>query len=222
MAISKITNWLNSQRIFSEGAALYKYYGKDNFFKIVLSSGYSKTVYNRLVTELVALEHSEDDKIVQPVENNLNPLPEDLMVLQKRCNDQYSRLRLLHADLPKTPTEVRRKHLCFEILSGFRMIDEMYEQINYYKANGKRMPSPTVKQVDENVHEIITLKNIVDDMKLIPPNISKTKGKMKDIQDEQKLKDFTAKIQQWEDRYALILSIIEEKGDMIIHETKLT
>lgn len=221
MAISKITTWLNSQRIFSEGAALYKHYGKDSFFKIVLNSGYSKTVYNRLVEELVALEHSEDDKIVQPVENNLSPLPDDLMLLQKRCNERYSRLRLLHADLPKTPTAQRRKNIAFEILSGFRMVDEMYEQINYYKANGKRMPSPTVKTVDGEVHQVITLKNIVDDMKLIPSNISKTKGKMKDINDEQKLKDFTAKIQKWEDRYALILSIIEEKADMIIHETAL-
>lgn len=218
MAISKITTWLNSQRIFSEGVSLYKQYGKDTFFKIVLASGYSKTVYNKLLNELIALEHSDDDAIEAPIVDKIHPLPADLVVLQGRCNEMYSRLRLLHADLPKTPTSERRKNSCFEILQGFRVIDEMYAQINYFKENGKRMPSPTITKPGSDVQSIITLKNIVDDIKLIPVNISKTKGKMAKEDNEQKLKDLTAKIQIWEDRLALINKILEEKSDMIIHE----
>ncbi|MBP7400197.1 MAG: hypothetical protein KA954_11455 [Chitinophagales bacterium] len=215
MAIATITKWLTSARDFDAGILLYKRWGESTFFKSVLDNGYSTEVYNRLQKELQGLEHQKNDEeeIQAPV--IIGELPEDLKNLQLQINDAYGRMRLLHATLESLPTKARRAECAADIKETFQWIDECYDQINYWKATGKRKPGNVVEKRNE-----ITLRDMVHTYMNLRPNICKTKNKLKRERDAQRMTMLSGKIQAWEDELLFYDKIIEEKGDVVIYDRK--
>lgn len=212
MAISNISNWLNGDRLFSVGVKLYLIHGKDAFFKKVLESGYSKTVYNKLVQELMKLEHQE----AEPDEDTGTKkysLPPDLLELRDNLNNMYSELRLIHAELPKQVNAITRRDMCLRILKDFKTIDAGYDIIKFYEATGKRPENTNAVQ-----NHVYTLSRIIEGIKQIPVNLSKTRDKLKKETDPVRIKTLNEKIAAWEKEIETIKNIITEKADVVIHD----
>lgn len=214
MAISSITEWLNGDRLYSVGVKLYLIHGKNSFFKKILEQGYSRTVHERLVRELTLLEHQEAEP-GEPVEGKKFALPADLQELKDNLNAMYSELRLIHAELPKQVNSVTRRDMCLKILRDFQTIDAGYELINFYEATGRR-PVNEVKTADGT----FTLKRIIDGIKQIPVNISKTKTKLKAETDPGRITLLNDRIAAWESEYATIDHILKTKGDVVIFDAQ--
>lgn len=208
MAITKISEWLNSERVFSEGVYLYKIYGKDPFLKAALNGRYSKTVHKQLVEALIELENKEAKQ--ENIEPEKYCLPQDLQELQQQINNKYSELRLMHADLDRNVNQHARKEMAFAILEGFAWIDQSYDIINHYKATGRRL----AKDEPES-EQPWTLKRIIDGVKQIPPNLTKTRAKLLTEKKPEKLLVLNQRIAAWESEMEIIQSIIKENADVV-------
>ncbi len=212
MAISTITAWLNGDRLFSDGVKLYLIHGTDQFFKSVLQNGYSKTVHQKLVRELTKLEHTEPEP-TEELPQKKYALPADLAELKEKLNGMYSELRLIHAELPKQINQSARRDMCLKIIRDFKTIDAGYELINLYETTGKRPQS--TEQVTDSVY---TLKRIVDGLKLIPANLTKTRSKLASEKDPERIKVLNERIAAWENELATIQTILKQKADVVIHD----
>lgn len=187
-------------------------HGKDTFFKKVLQSGYSNSVHKRLVVELTKLEHTESEPLEETTEKKFS-LPKDLVELRDNLNTMYSELRLIHAELPKQINASARCDMVLKIVEDFKTIDAGYEIIKFYEATGKRPESS--EPVTDAVY---TLKRILDSVKQIPVNISKTKSKLAKETDPERITMLSNKIAAWENEFNTIEEIIKLKGDVVIHD----
>lgn len=212
MAISNISNWLNGDRLFTVGVQLYLMHGKDSFFKKVLQNGYSKTVYNKLVQELMKLEHQEAEPDEDTGTKKYN-LPPDLLELKENQNQLYSELRLIHAELPRQVNAITRKEMCLRIVNDFKAVDAAYDIINFYEATGRRLENT---QPTEN--HIYTLTRIISGIKQIPVNLSKNRDKLKKETDPERIKMLNGKIASLEKELETISEIITQKADVVIHD----
>lgn len=214
MAISSITEWLNGDRLYSDGVKLFKLYGNDPFLLASLNTGYSTTVYKKLINSLVELERSQQ-KQDEPKVQEKYALPADLEDLQRQINDAYSRYRMLHADLDKQVNAFTRKEMVFEILNGFKWIDASYEIINHFKATGKRLDTTETPS-----DQPWTLRRIVDGIKLIPANITKTKQKLQTEKNPERIQILNERLANWENELDIIKDILIKHADVIIQPAK--
>lgn len=146
--------------IYEVGVEIYRRYGSNNFLKQLFEYGYSARNLERLTEELKQLQEAEKPALSETKEvfelkftnvitnvNENKKLPSELDDAPERIKKAienrkllYAEARILKATLPEEQDQEKRRDMCFQILSLFRKINDIWKLTNYYDDNLKLPP----------------------------------------------------------------------------------
>lgn len=182
--------WLNSERDYNAGALCYATYGSNINLKRVFSRPKSDYSYNRMVDELKAIAGSKD--AVQPQTNintsdefvkhtvsklpqiNYANLPPELDALVVKKGMLYKQASWTHAQLNKIDNDHERFESAKIIVNNFKVIDEIWHQLDYWQKNKELMPGKKTVDIDL---DIATEKELIHLRANVRAHISKLKKK---------------------------------------------
>lgn len=155
--------WLNSERDYSAGALCYATYGSNINLKRVFSRPQSQYSFTKLVDELTALAGvkkvdevvdttSADDFVKHTVSKspqiNYSNLPPELDALVVKKGLLYKQASWTHAQLNKINDDAERLESAKIIVNNFKVIDEIWEQLDYYEKHKQLMPGKKTSDID--------------------------------------------------------------------------
>jgi hypothetical protein len=147
-----ISEWLNSDRNYKIGVALYDAYGLDALLKTMFEQGYSPLRAKRLHAELMLLKNVDREKpqyaqkgpVAEHVSIAAIQLPEQAAPEQDPYRNKwlplYQEMNLLRHTLEQAPSILERGKMAFRILELEQECMVIWNQRDYLVKNGKELP----------------------------------------------------------------------------------
>jgi len=152
-----ITNWLQSERNYHQGVALYEQYGQSAFYKKLFASRSDAATQAKLLELLSQLAPANTKKpqviSVVPVVTpalviNAGTDNKKYLDLLKRKGNLYTQLNFLMAHRLSLPDGAELRDCAFEILATNQKLRECWAQIDYYQEHGKFEDENTAQIVE--------------------------------------------------------------------------
>ena len=213
MAIASITTWLNSpEKKYILGRMLYEQYGDKSSLKALFKSGDSNFHFTKLVSALEELNKLNNPPpkqiiIAEPAPKNIlkeKPLleyegaPEKIVEIRNNKNKAYSLARKLFEMIPYMDSPAHRLEAGKELLQKMIYVQDCWQAIDEWKANGT-IRELKLKEIEKDVADL-TLAELRQEEKNLPPNISKDRGKLKVANDPAKQLKLSNRIQERQKR----------------------
>lgn len=165
-----IHNWLNGDKEYWTGVAIYKAYGKNELLKKMFASVKSDYHAEKLADELqklcqpkqVAPSPSAAPKVIEVPKDFSNT--ELFSITKNNTDKRYKEVMNARAvlfamvdseqdlTLINTPDKVAaRKPLCFDVVMGYRQVSADYDTVDFVKKNGK-LPNEEAKEDDDKLN----------------------------------------------------------------------
>lgn len=227
MAIAPITEWLKNPE-YDSGVKLYQEFGKNNFLKQAFAS--HKLLLQQLVKSLADINATTTIQEPTPVlKKEVEPpakaekksilidkknVPKEVLELEIKWKDHYSRADVLHRDLPHTINKETRRLMAVELLQHMSLVRSIWYQLQYFNEHGK-LPV-TASEDDLSNDDLIGLINKI---KNLPTYITKAQKRISEIKDPEKLQKHLSEIDKnkasldaaWK-RIEFLNEQIKEKG----------
>lgn len=157
-----IKDWLNSDRNFTVGVALYDTYGTDDLLKKMFAQGFSDIRAKRLFDELLLLKSVTENIIIPNEEPQSAPvlvasfaMPEQIVDAEKdpyreKWLPLYQHMNLLRHSLEITTDETQRGKIAHQILDLEQQCMCIWSQRDYYLKTGREL------QPESNTAEPVT------------------------------------------------------------------
>ncbi|WP_377609534.1 hypothetical protein [Olivibacter jilunii] len=126
-------------------------------------------------------------------------------------NQHYRRALQLFIEIPYLETAEERAQHAITLLRDHRAVQDYWRLIDEFKETGKEITSAE-QTLEEEVNDL-TLIELAKESKNLPPNISKTKAKLKDLPDGKKRSKALVKLQLFEKRLELVKIRIKQLSD---------
>lgn len=197
MAIASILEWLKNPE-YSSGVKLYQEFGKNQFLKDAFSS--NKLLLQQLIkclNEINSNTPSYTAPVITvqkekpaPVPNkekksiliDKKSAPKEVLELEVKWKDHYSRADVLHRDMPHIVNKETRRLMAIEILQYMKLVRNIWFQLQYYNEHGSLPATPS--QHDLGKDDLIDLINKI---KNLPTYITKAQKRISEIKDPEKL-----------------------------------
>ncbi len=179
MAIAVISNWLDTNRNFIEGLAIYKKYGKNKALLQILNCGPNRFTTRKLTEALIELNAVINEE--KYFKENISPaaLPGDMKILHDNTMNLYKDMATKHNHLANDMSEDNRRIIAEEILNADDLIHANFETLDHYKDTGERKLSPIKKRRRGKEIAEMNTTELMKALSSIPTYISKSKTELK-------------------------------------------
>lgn len=148
--MDEIKHWLDSEKDYSIGVQLYELYGENMTLKRTFTKGKNSYNAEKLCAELKRIW--EDFKPLEQVATatprremrsteRIENAPEEVKALEKQWRSYYGEMAFLHGKLDSCQDQKERGAMALRILSLDRQINEIIDNLSYFKEHGK-LPEP--------------------------------------------------------------------------------
>lgn len=223
MAIASITAWLNDpNRNYLHGKALYEQYGDNKAVLALIRSGSGSFHLAKLkegLEKLNLLANLEPKPIVindhrpEPAAapGKTNPdftsAPDQILRIRNEKNEKYAQARKLHETIRVMDSRQHRLQAGLQLLDLMDEVNESWSIIDEWKEKGtirEKMLADTEKSVAE-----LTLAELLQESRNIPPNITKDRKKLPTATDAKKV-DIALRLEAREARLKAIKKRLDE------------
>lgn len=224
MAIASITAWLNDpNRNYLHGKALYEQYGENKAVLALIRSGSGSFHLAKLkegLEKLNLLANLEPKPIVindyhrpEPAAapGKTNPdftsAPDQILRIRNEKNEKYAQARKLHETIRMMDSRQHRLQAGLQLLDLMDEVNESWSIIDEWKEKGtirEKMLADTEKSVAE-----LTLAELLQESRNIPPNITKDRKKLPTATDAKKV-DIALRLEAREARLKAIKKRLDE------------
>lgn len=165
MMHEEVTAWLNGNRDYNAGVELYQKYGHYNLVAIMLSAGNERSELHRekllSVLKAMVVNPPPPPKEFKALPKNQpvgpqQPAPftdEYLQKLDAKWKPIYTEMATHHSRLLAVDTDEARLALAQRIVNCHEQLISLWQQRDYYEANGKPMPKPVKVKAKENLSQ---------------------------------------------------------------------
>lgn len=194
MAIASITAWLNNPaRSYYQGRMLYEQYGENRVLITLFQSGSTSFHFSKLTAALQALntQANLEPKAIVLKEPAPAPLvrpdkaapigfeeaPDKILEIRNEKNRRYAQARRLFESIRVLDSKDLRRDAALQLLDHMDYVNEAWGAIDEWKDSG-RIREIQQKETTLEVSEL-SLVELVQESKNLPPNITKDKNKLK-------------------------------------------
>lgn len=175
----RISEWLNSDRNYAIGVAVYNVHGTDALLKKMFEQGYSALRAKRLTEELLKLKNVDVQEIkieattpertavtVEAVTLPEKEIPETKDAYREKWLPIYMEMNMLRHQLEQAPNNQERGKMAFKILALEQQCMALWQRRDYFIRTGSKLPEeePAAEPfVDTNkiVRRIQTLRTYI-------------------------------------------------------------
>lgn len=210
MAIASITAWLNSiDKNYLQGRLLYEQYGTSRITLALISSGSGQYHLTKLT---IALQEINDLPDIQPKqitiaaviddaptsrakkEIDYKDAPQLILDMRTQKSEDYALARKLHESIRFIDSRQHRLDAGLKILNLMDKVNDSWSIIDEWKEKGHVRAIEQQKQIAAVA--TMTLPELLQEEKLLAPNVSKDRTKLKKPLSERKKLEIQVRLQE--------------------------